>query len=266
MSFHNLLEKFYNNIFTFNNTNIQVLFDSNNTIWLSYNSILKSLGYNDIKKLKKRIGIRSDYFSTYENIYPQSNLNKIKLNYQKPNEKFISESGLYLLLSKSSKEVAKKLSEKLFVEVLPELRKTGKFILNSDERKNMKKLTRRIQKLDLELKRTRKQSYNNKTGQGFIYVIRIKTQHNSYDKVCYKIGYTANLEKRMATYKTGNPNIELAHQENIKCNKKQLETCILNLNTLKLLKNKTEIICDVPLKKIIEEIEECKKLINKFEN
>lgn len=130
----------------------------------------------------------------------------------------------------------------------------------------MRKLTRRIKNLDLELKRTKKYSYDNKTGQGFIYIIRIKTQHNGYDKVCYKIGYTANLKKRMATYETGNPNIELAHKENIKCNKKQLETCILNLNTLKLLKNKTEIICDVPLKKIIEEIEECKKLINKFEN
>lgn len=82
MSFHNLLEQFYNNIFIFNNTNIQVLFDSNNTIWLSYNNVLKSLGYNDIKKLKKRIGIKNDYFSTYENIYPQSKLNKIKQIYQ----------------------------------------------------------------------------------------------------------------------------------------------------------------------------------------
>ena len=50
MSFHNLLEQFYNNIFIFNNTKILVLFDKNNTIWMSYNSILKALGYNDIKK------------------------------------------------------------------------------------------------------------------------------------------------------------------------------------------------------------------------
>ena len=266
MNFHYLLEQIYNNIFSFNDTNILVLFDKNNTIWMSYNSILKSLGYNDIKKLKKRIDIKNNYFSTYEQIYSQSKLNKIKPDYQKPNEKFINESGIYLLLSKSSKEVAKQLSEKLFVEVLPELRKTGKFILNTDEAKDMKKLTRRIQSLDLELKRTRKQTYNNKTGKGFIYVLRIKTTHNGYEKVCYKIGYTANLEKRMATYKTGNPNIELAHHENINCNKKQLEQCILNLNTLKLLKNKTEVICDVSLEKIKDELEECKRLINKFSN
>jgi hypothetical protein len=32
------------------------------------------------------------------------------------------------------------------------------------------------------------------------------------------------------------------------------------------LKNKSEIICDTSLEKIIEEIEECKKIINKFNN
>jgi prophage antirepressor-like protein len=266
MSFHNLLEQFYNNIFIFNNTKILVLFDKNNTIWMSYNSILKALGYNDIKKLKKRIDIKNEYFSTYEEIHKQSDLNKIKINYQKPNEKFINESGIYLLLSKSSKDIAKKLSEKLFVDVLPELRKTGKFILNSNEKKDMKKLTKRIKTLDYELNRTKKQSFNNKTGKGFIYVLKVKTQHNGQEKDCYKIGYTANLEKRMATYKTGNPDIKLEHHENINCNKKQLEKCIISLNILKLLKNKTEIICDVPLEKIKDEIDECKKLIHKFNN
>lgn len=70
----------------------------------------------------------------------------------------------------------------------------------------------------------------------------------------------------MATYKTGNPDVELEHYENINSNKKQLEKCIINLNILKLLKNKTEVICDTPLEKIKNEIEECKKLINKFSN
>ena len=68
----------------------------------------------------------------------------------------------------------------------------------------------------------------------------------------------------MATYKTGNPDVELVHQENIKCNKKQLEKCVLNLNTLKRLKHKTEVICDTPLKTILEEIKECHKLLERF--
>jgi len=83
------------------------------------------------------------------------------------------------------------------------------------------------------------------------------------NKICHKIGYTNNLERRLTTYKTGNLDIELVYSENLNCNKKQLETCVVNLNTLKLLKNKTEVICDVPLRKILEEIEDCKSLLNK---
>ena len=82
-------------------------------------------------------------------------------------------------------------------------------------------------------------------------------------KTCYKVGYTANLEKRVSTYKTGNPDIELVHMENVECNKKQLEKCVLNLNTLKLLRNRTEVICDNSLKEIITEINDCKELLKK---
>ena len=72
------------------------------------------------------------------------------------------------------------------------------------------------------------------------------------------------MEKRISTYKTGNPDIEIVYHENLKCNKKQLESCIINLNILKKLKNKTEIICDVSLEKIKEEIQDCKKLLAKY--
>lgn len=264
MELSKILDEIYNNIFKFNDTNISILFDKDNNIWLSFNSILKSLGYTDLKKLKKRLDINDTYFSTYENIYPQSKLNKIKLDYQKPNEKFINESGIYLLLSQSSKKGAKELSKILFTEVLPELRKRGKFILGKTEKQNMTKLTLKLKNYQKELMRTQKKSFPDKTGNGFIYVLKVNTIQNGSDKICYKIGYTSNLEKRLSTYKTGNPDIELVHQENLKCNKQQLEKCIMNLNILKRLKNKTEVICNVSLKKIQSEINDCKKLLEKY--
>lgn len=238
----------------------------NNTVWLSYNSILKSLGYTDIKKLKKRLDINSSYFNNYKTIYPQSKLNKIKLAYQKPNEMYINEAGVYLLLSKSSKQIAEKLSEQLFTEVLPELRKNGKYVLNSTEKANMNKLTKKIKAYQTEIKRTQKQTQNNKTGHGFIYILKVKSVKDGEPKLCFKIGYTADMERRMATYKTGNPDIELVHSENIECNKQQLERCVINLNTLKLLRNKTEIICNVPLRKLLAEISDCKKLLKTYNN
>ena len=146
---------------------------------------------------------------------------------------------------------------------MPELRNTGKFVLNTTEKQNMNKLTSKIKLYQKELKKTIKQSHQDTTGNGFIYILRVKTIHNGNNKICYKIGYTSDIEKRLATYKTGNPDVELVHSENLHCNKKQLESCVINLNILKLLKNKTEVICDVPLKKILEELEDCKALLKK---
>ena len=206
------------------------------------------------------------YFDTYENLYPQSKLNKINLKNQQPIEKMINEAGIYELLRKSRKPLAEKLSKTLFTEVLPELRNTGKFVLNTTEKQNMNKLTSKIKLYQKELKRTIKQSKQDKTGNGFIYILKVKTIHNGNNKICYKIGYTSDIEKRLATYKTGNPDVELVHSENLHCNKKQLESCVINLNILKLLKNKTEVICDVPLKKILEELEDCKRLLEKYKS
>lgn len=262
MSISSLILDIYENQLKLNNCNILLLIDNTNSIWFSYNDILNSIGYKDSKTQKKRLSLDSKYFDTFKNIQSKSNTNDNK-DLAPYHLKMINESGLYVLLNRSNKPIAKELSEKLFADVLPELRKKGKFMLNSVEKKNMQTLTNKIKLYQQELKRTKKQSYGNKTGKGFIYVIKVKTIQNGENKTCYKIGYTANLEKRLATYRTGNPDLELEYQENLKCNKKQLEYCILNLNILKRLKNKTEVICDVPLEKIKEEIKDCKKLLEK---
>ena len=175
-----------------------------------------------------------------------------------------NETGIYSILTKSKKKIAKEFRDSLYQDILPRLREKGEYKFSLTDRKKLNNVSKTIKNLKHELKRTQKQSYNNETGKGFIYVLEIITSHNGQEKKCYKIGYTANLEKRMATYKTGNPDVELAHHENINCNKKQLEKCIINLNTLKLLKNRTEVVCDISLEKIKEEIEECKKIINRF--
>ena len=70
--------------------------------------------------------------------------------------KMINESGLYVLLSRSNKPIAKELSEKLFAEVLPELRKKGKYILSKIDKKKMEELTKKIKLYQFELKRTKK--------------------------------------------------------------------------------------------------------------
>jgi prophage antirepressor-like protein len=261
--------KTFNSLIDYKDNKIIVIFDNNNKIWFSISDIFKTLGYSSPNKEIKRSDINIENIKTYQEIY--DSLPKKYINFEKPKNlqphmKMTNETGIYLILTKSKKKIAKEFRDSLYQDILPTLRERGEYKFSLTDRKKLNNVSKTIKNLKKELNRTKKQSFNNKTGKGFIYVLKVKTQHNGQEKDCYKIGYTANLEKRMATYKTGNPDIKLEHHENINCNKKQLEKCIISLNILKLLKNKTEIICDVPLEKIKDEIDECKKLIHKFNN
>ena len=226
---------------------------------------MKSLEYTTYRNEIKAINdiIDKEDISTYQKIIENSK-QKINNGFNiQPHTKMISEGGLYLLLSKSRKPLAVNLKKQLYTKVLPEIRKKGQYKLNTADRNKIKALSKKIKLYQHELKRSKKQSFPDKTKKGFIYVLKIPTIHEGQNKICHKIGYTANLEKRLATYRTGNPDVELAHHENLHCNKKQLEACIMSLNILKRLKNKTEVLCDVPLEKIKDEIEDCKKLLEK---
>lgn len=109
MSLPVIITDIYENIIKINNVNIIILFDDNNNIWFFYNGILESIGYIDIKKKKMRLQLDDKYFDTYENIYSKSSANKDVKTSIHPHTKMINEPGLYLLLSKSNKELAKKL-------------------------------------------------------------------------------------------------------------------------------------------------------------
>jgi len=235
---------------------------------LSYNDLLKSIGYNDFKTQKKRINIDNKYFNTFENIYKLSKLNKYDIKNIQPHTKMINESGLYLILSKSNKNLAKSLLETMFVDILPSLRKKGSYSLSVNEKNKMKNFTKKIlnYKKENEIKLKTHKIYNDVTGYGFIYVLETKILKDGNEKKCYKIGYTKDLNKRLNTYKTGHPDIVLVHSENVNCNKKQLEKCVLNLNSLKRLSSKNEIICNNSLDEIKREITDCKKLITKYSN
>ena len=267
MSLSNILIQFYDNILTFNNTDIVILFDNINSIWFSYNNILKGIGYKNIKLQKNRINIDDKYFDTYSNIFNLSS-NNINNNNIQGHTKMISESGLYLLLNKSNKPYAKQLLEKFFTEVLPSIRKTGEYKVNNADKLKLKKLTKKLELIQKEQsmkKLTTKQytKYINTSKKGFIYILKVKILRAGIEKICYKIGYTSDLNKRLESYKTGHPDIELVYQENVNVNKKQLEKCVLNLNILKRLSSNNEIICDSSLEDIINEIKDCKKLIHK---
>jgi prophage antirepressor-like protein len=245
-----------------------VIIDNDKNIWFGLGHLFKALEYKNIRAEIKRIEVDDKYIITLQELmHNVKDVNKIEYtNSIQPHMKMINEAGIFTILDKSEKPIAVEIRKKLLSDVLPSIRKNGKYETTKTDRLKIKKLT---QKLRLKLKeqninnKTRK-NYKNLTNNGFIYVLKVKALSNGIEKRCYKIGYTLDLTKRLKIYKTGNPNVELAYQENVNCNSKQLEQCVLNLNILKKLNSKNEIICNSSLKDIKNEIIDCKKIIAKY--
>jgi prophage antirepressor-like protein len=270
MSIGNLIIDIYQNIININGNKILVLIDKNKKIWFALRQIFSLLEYKNIKQELKRIEIDENEIITMNELLKIiPNENNIEYNNMQPHMKMVSESGLFMLLDKSKKSKALALKRILYTEVLPSIRKTGEYKLNKVDKLKLKKLTKKIQLIQKEQyikKLTTKKytQYNNLSNNGFLYVLKVKILKNGKEKICYKIGYTSDLNKRLEKYKTGNPDIELVYQENVNVSKKQLEKCVLNLNIIKRLSSKNEIICNSSLEEIKNEINDCKKLIEKY--
>jgi len=267
MSIGNLIVDIYQNIIDINGNKILILTDNDNKIWFSLRQILNTLEYKNVRKEIQRLEINDKEIITLEKLMKNVHY-KYHIeynNYIRSYMKMISESGLFMLLDKSQKPKAVELKRILYSNVLPSIRKTGKFTVNSVDKEKLKKLTKKLQLFQKEqtIRNTTTKKYMNKTGKGFIYVLKVKKLKNGKIEICYKIGYATNLTKRLMTYKTGHPDIELVYQENVNVSKQQLEKCVLNLNILKKLSSKNEIICNKSLEEIKSEINDCKKLIEK---
>ena len=271
MSLGNLIVDIYQNIIDINGNKILILIDTDNKIWFSLRQIFKILEYKNVRIEIQRIEIDDKEILTLEKLMKNiPSKNHIEYdNYIRSYMKMISEVGLFMLLDKSKKPKAIELKKILYTKVLPSIRKTGDYKSNKADKLKLKNLTKKlelIQKEQTMKKLTSKKytDYKNSSGKGFIYVLKVKTLRSGKENHCLKLGYATNLNKRLDTYKTGHPDIELVHQENVNVNKKQLEKCVLNLNIMKRLSTKNEIICDSSLKDIINEIQDCKKLLVKY--
>jgi superfamily II DNA/RNA helicase len=97
--------------------NVTILKDDNNILWTSYNDVLKAIGYIDYKTQHKRYKLNDKYFKFYCEISPKIILNNIQLKNQQPKLKMINEFGLYIVLTKSNKKIAKELSENIYSDI-----------------------------------------------------------------------------------------------------------------------------------------------------
>ena len=247
----------FNKLLKINEDSIMIIFDIEGNIWFSMRDIFKALNYVNINKVINNMNIDIMYKKYYKNLRVCPIGDTLK-NMQ-PHQLFINESGLYQLLSLSTKPLAKIFMNKYFKDIMPEIRKTGKYILDEN---NKKKLDIINQKLE-EVKKDNIDLLNNQRniiypdGKALYVIIVIKN-----NKKYFKIGYTKNLNKRLKIYNTSFP-YKILFDYYILVNDEKIDKCIKKIMKNKeFIKNKEYY--KTSLNKILHFIKECDDSLDKI--
>jgi prophage antirepressor-like protein len=245
----------FDSLIKYNDNNIFIIIDIHNNIWFKIKDILKLLNYHNITKLNRIIGIDKNNICTMK--YIQLGLYIALPSNMQPSTVFVNEAGLYQLLSHSRKEMAVQFRNELFTNILPTIRKTGSYKMQETDNNKLKRLN---QKLKDKMKKLEEENnyYEDKhiykpTNNSFVYIIKKDIGR----KKCYKIGYTDDIEKRLAVYRTSKPGMKIIYYIAIIFDGKQTEDCIKNINKLHKMKNKTDDLCFLSLKLLKNSIADC---------
>jgi prophage antirepressor-like protein len=251
----------FNKILKFNENEIMIVFDINGNIWFKLKDLLKSIGYTSYTKQLNEFNINKKYIKIYTKIKVPHKTG-VPSNFQL-NTKFINESGLYQILSKSNKDIAKVFMNKYYEEIMPEIRKTGKYALDENNKKELDKINEKLINYKDELNYYYDKYEYIPSNNGYLYINMDIVIIKGIKTICYKIGYTKDMKKRIKEYKVGNFKYKLIAYIPINIDGKVLENCIKNINKVHILKNKTDTICYKSLKDLKNDILNCIDLIQK---
>ena len=236
----------YNKILYFKDEEINFILDIDNIIWFKFSNIAQILEYKDRNDVLKK-HVDKKYRKHIKNI--KTNQEIIK---QKPDTVYITESGLYKLLIRSRMKNAEKFQTWLIEQALPKLRQYGKYEVDIKTKTKIKNLNHKISLLTKSNTKLKQNMTKNKYPKGMhFYVLK--------DEDMYKIGYTKDLTKRLATYNTGNANkASYTYYKKTDC-AKEIEECMKALLNEYIYKSDKEFY-NCSLKKILTEVRKCFKL------
>jgi prophage antirepressor-like protein len=240
----NTIIDIFNNQLVYNKNKINYVIDIENNIWFKFLSIANLLKYKSSKDALRDLVNKEDK-SLLKHI---KILLKVK---EHPNTVYINEKGIYSFLIKSRMENAKEFQLWLINDVLPNLRKHGKYEINKKIKQKLKNLNKKIKFLEKNNLILKKNMTKHKYPKGtHIYIIE--------DNEKYKIGYTDDLEKRLRTYNTGRADkVNYAYYKKTKCGE-EIEICLKSMLNKYLYKtNKEFYVCNIDI--IIKKILKCIK-------
>lgn len=191
----------FNKLLKINENEIFMLFDIDGNIWFKYKDLLKALGYSRLDYASSNLKIPEKNKLKFSEIQvPQ--LTEVPSNFQK-NTIFINESGLYKVLLSTTKQIAKIFLEKYTQEIMPEIRKYGKYEVSKEDKTKINKLNNKLDNYKKEMT-----YYNDKykfvpSENGYLYINEDNTIKNGKEIKCFKIGYATDMKKRLGEYKVG---------------------------------------------------------------
>ena len=141
---------------------------------------------------------------------------------------------------------------KYITEIMPEIRKTGKYIIDSTNKVKLDKINAELE----NIKKDNKQLFNNQRNVNYpidkaIYIIITIIN----DKKYYKVGFTKNLNKRLHVYNTGNP-YKILFNYYLLVNDENIDNCMKYImKNDELYKNKEYYVSS--LNKILKFLQKC---------
>lgn len=214
------------NYIKYGKSRIEIIIDDNDDFWFRAIDSAKALGYKDIKDALKRHVDKEDVIAL-------RNIDFRNTTKMHPHTLFISESGFYDLTLRSQLSTAKKFKHWLTHEVLPSIRKYGKYKLKKEYEKKHLEIIKRINNLEKENANMRRDLRKEKYPEGgIVYVIDY-----SEDQEIYRIGRTSNMNSRKKVYDS-----HTLHKHDVVYEKKtndpiRLESCLKSMLRGKRYKN-----------------------------
>ena len=242
----NTIIDLYNKILVYNKNNISFIIDNTNIIWFRLADITNILKYKSRKDVIRDM-IDKKYRKHLRDIVTTQEIDRTQSD-----TIYITESGLYKLVIRSKMKIAEKFQEWIVEDALPKLRKYGFYEVDTKTQIKIKNLNHKISLLTKSNKKLKQNMTKNKYPKGmYFYVLK--------DDSMYKIGYTKDLTKRLATYNTGKANKAIySYYKKSEC-AKEIEECMKALLNDYIYKSDKEFY-NCSLNKILIEVRKCFKL------
>jgi prophage antirepressor-like protein len=128
----------FNKLISINEHKVFIIFDKNGNIWFNFKDLLTALGYENPKLAIQQLKINSKYLKKIDDLKGALYHNTPMVKNIQPHSNMINNVGLFMVLSRSRKDISKQFMEKYIEDIMPSIFTTGKYISNDKDMKRIK--------------------------------------------------------------------------------------------------------------------------------